>query len=61
MRVLSIIGLIFTTIFLIFLFVAANSNGRIDIEEFAPLGFIYGLYMLAVAVMGTIKGGRQKT
>jgi hypothetical protein len=60
MRALSIIGLIFTTIFLFFLLIAATSNGNIDMEEFAPVGFMYGLYILAVTIVGTIVGGRRK-
>lgn len=60
-RILSIIGIFLTLVFLIWLFVAATSNGRIDIEEFAPLAFLYGLYMLALAITGTIMGGKKKS
>jgi hypothetical protein len=60
MRALSIIGLIFTVIFLTWLFMAAASNGRIDMEEFAPVGLFYGLYMLAVVIVGIALGGRRR-
>jgi hypothetical protein len=60
MRVLSILGFIFTTMFLIWLVIAAMSNGRIDLEEFAPVGFLYGLFMIPVTLVGMILGGRRK-
>jgi ABC-type thiamin/hydroxymethylpyrimidine transport system permease subunit len=60
LRVLSIIGILLTVVFLIWLFVAATSNGMIDMDEFAPAAFIYGLFVLALSVIGTIKGGKSK-
>lgn len=60
MRAMSIIGLVLTVIFLIWLTLAAISNGRIDIEEFAPVAFLYGLYVTVLCVVGMVKGGRKK-
>ena len=59
-RILSIIGIVLTVAFIIWIFVAATSNGRIDIDEFAPPAFLYSLYMLAFAIVGAILGGKRK-
>lgn len=60
MRALSIIGLVLTFIFLVWLTMAAGSNGKIDIEEFAPVAFIYGLFVTAFSIVGIVRGGRKK-
>jgi hypothetical protein len=55
-RVLSIIGLALTVLFIIWLFVAANSNGRIGMDEFALPAFFYGLVMLGITIFCAVKG-----
>ncbi len=52
MKAMSIIGMVLVTIYLIWLFIAAASNGKIDMEEFAPVGFLFGLYFLAFSIVG---------
>jgi len=59
MKAMSIIGLVLTVIFLSWLTMAAMSNGRIDIEEFAPVGFLYGLFMVPLTIIGFM-GSRKK-
>ena len=60
LRIYSIIGIVLTVIFMIWVFMAAESNGRIDRDEFAPVAFIYGLHMLALSILGSITGGSRK-
>lgn len=60
MRIMSVIGLVLTVLFLIWLTLAAISNGRIDIEEFAPVAFLYGLFVTVLCVMGIVIGRRKK-
>lgn len=60
MRILFIIGIILTAGFLVWLFIAANSNGQIDIDEFSIPAFFYGLLMLGLTIYGTVKGVRTK-
>lgn len=52
MKVMSIIGMILATIYLIWLFIAAASNGHINMEEFAPVGSLFGMYFLAFSIVG---------
>ncbi len=60
MKALSIIGIFFTIIFLFWFILAATSNGRIDIEEFAPVGIFYGLYMLIFSIIATVSSFKKK-
>jgi ABC-type thiamin/hydroxymethylpyrimidine transport system permease subunit len=59
-RILSVIGIVLTVAFIAWIFIAALSNGRIDIDEFTPPAFFYGIYMLALSVVGTVLGGKRK-
>jgi hypothetical protein len=60
MRALSIISLIFTAVFIGAVIMGALSNGRIDMEEFAPFAFLYGLAMIPLSLIGIIRGGKRK-
>ncbi|MFH0865953.1 MAG: hypothetical protein V1904_07145 [Bacteroidota bacterium] len=55
MKIMSIIGLVLVIIYLIWLFIAAASNGHISMEEFAPVGFLFGLYFLAFCIVGVVQ------
>ena len=61
MKALSIIGIIFSVIFLLFIAMAVTSDGRITIQEAGFFIIIFGLYSLAfsiVALVITAKKGK---
>lgn len=60
MKTLSIISVILTAGFLGWLYAAATSNGKIDMDEFSVPAFFYGLLMLAFGIISILKSGKIK-
>ena len=54
MKILSIIGIILSTFFIIWIGIAIASDGRISMEEAGPFIIIYGLYGLALSIVGVV-------
>lgn len=59
MKVLSIIGIVFSAIMVFATFLVVTSNGRMSIEEFAPWIFIYVLFMLTFSIVGIVKSSKS--
>ena len=60
MKALSILNIIFTVIFLLWFLLFVVSEGRISIEEFAPVGILYGLWELAISIVSIVSAFKNK-
>ena len=61
MKAISIIGIIFSTIFLLFIAMAVTSDRRITIEEAVLFIVILGLFSLALSIFGLVNSTKAKT
>jgi len=61
MRTMLLIGLVFSIAFLICFFMVAVQE-TLNFDSFAPMGFIYGLYMFILTGWALIRGvGKTNT
>lgn len=62
MKALSIIGLVFSVIFTLWFLLFVESNGgRISVEEFAPVGIVFGLWSVSFAIVAIVSSFKKKT
>ena len=55
MKTLSILSIIFSMVFFLCYYLFATSEGRWDIEEFALVGIVFGLWSIAFSAISTYK------
>lgn len=61
MRTMLLVGLVFSVAFLICFFMVAVQE-TLNFDSFAPMGFIYGLYMFILTGWALIRGvGKSNT
>ena len=61
MKILSIIGIVISGIFLPWSLIAIFSEGRVSMEEFGPVLIIFGLFTLALSIVGLIYTKKRKS
>ena len=61
MKTLSIISIIFSTIFFLWYLIFITSNGRISIEEFSLVGVVFGLWCIEFSIVATVNSFRKKS
>ena len=59
MKALTIIGIIFSGIFILWYLLMVSSDGAISVKEFAPVALLFGGYSLAVFIVGLIKSRKK--
>jgi len=56
-----IIGLVFSILFLICFFMVATKSETLGFDSFAPMGFMFGIYMLILTGWQLVRGvGKPK-
>jgi len=62
MRTMIIVGLVFSILFLVCFFMVATQPETLNFDSFAPMGFMFGIYMLILTGWMLIKGiGKPNT
>lgn len=60
MRTMLLIGLIFSIAFLVCFFMVATQPEKLNFDSFAPMGFMYGVYMLIMSGWALVRGVGKK-
>jgi hypothetical protein len=56
---MSILGIIFSVIFILWYILMIDSNGKISLEEFFPIALLFGLYSLAFSITVLSKSNKK--
>ncbi|SDS98051.1 hypothetical protein [Winogradskyella sediminis] len=60
MKALSIIGIVLSTFFIIWILIAIGSNGAISMQEAGPTIIIFGLFFLALSIVSLVSSIKFK-
>lgn len=61
MKALSIISVVFALIFSFWFLLFIDSNGRISVDEFAPIGIIFSIWNLAFSIVAIVVSFKKDT
>lgn len=60
MKALSIIGIVVSALFVLWMVLAIASNGGISMQEAGPFILIFGLFTLALSIVGVVSSKKRK-
>lgn len=59
MKVMSVLGIIFSIIFFLWYLLFITSDGAISVEEFSFIGVVFGLWSIAFSITSTINSFKK--